>query len=120
VTVSRSGELRVEKIVLVMNSGYIIDPLNCAEQMEGAACWEQSHEWHGGLRLQGGKFTNLNFDFDAHRPDARGGNVISRRRRMAGGAASPNRAAPVPPAVANAISSQPANAFVRYRSTGMI
>ncbi len=62
VSVSRSGALRVEKIVLVMNSGYIINPLNCAEQMEGAACWELSHALYGGLRLQNGRFTNLNFD----------------------------------------------------------
>ncbi|TKT81062.1 molybdopterin cofactor-binding domain-containing protein [Aquamicrobium sp. LC103] len=62
VSVSRGGELRIEKIVLVMNSGYIINPLNCAEQMEGAACWELSHALYGGLRLEGGRFTNLNFD----------------------------------------------------------
>jgi isoquinoline 1-oxidoreductase beta subunit len=62
VSVSRNGALRVEKIVLVMNSGYIINPLNCAEQMEGAACWELSHALYGGLRLQNGRFTNLNFD----------------------------------------------------------
>jgi isoquinoline 1-oxidoreductase beta subunit len=62
VSVSRSGELRVEKVVLVMNSGYIINPLGAAEQMEGAVCWELSHALYGGLELERGRFVNTNFD----------------------------------------------------------
>ncbi|MCJ7593084.1 MAG: molybdopterin-dependent oxidoreductase [Woeseiaceae bacterium] len=62
VTVSRRGDLRVEKVVLVMNSGYIINPLGAAEQMEGSVCWELSHALYGGLELQRGRFVNTNFD----------------------------------------------------------
>jgi isoquinoline 1-oxidoreductase beta subunit len=62
VSVSRSGELRVEKVVLVMNSGYIINPSGAAEQMEGAVCWELSHALYGGLELERGRFVNTNFD----------------------------------------------------------
>lgn len=62
VEVSRAGALRVEKVVLVMNSGYVINPLNAVEQMEGAACWELSHALHGGLALEQGRITSTNFD----------------------------------------------------------
>lgn len=62
VSVSKSGQLRVEKVVLVMNSGYVINPLGAAEQMEGAACWELSHALYGGLKLERGRFVNDNFD----------------------------------------------------------
>jgi len=62
VSVSRRGELRVEKVVLVMNSGYIINPRAAAEQMEGSVVWELSHALYGGLSLEGGRFVNTNFD----------------------------------------------------------
>lgn len=62
VSVSPSGELRVEKVVLVMNSGYVINPRGAAEQMEGSVCWELSHALYGGLRLERGRFVNDNFN----------------------------------------------------------
>jgi len=62
VTVSRRGLLRVEKMVVVVNSGYIINPLNCREQVNGSVCWELSHALYGGLNLQNGRFVNTNFD----------------------------------------------------------
>lgn len=62
VAVSRQGELRVEKVVLVMNSGYVINPRGAAEQMEGSVCYELSHALYGGLKLERGRFVNGNFD----------------------------------------------------------
>jgi isoquinoline 1-oxidoreductase beta subunit len=62
VSVSRAGELRVEKVVLVMNSGYVINPRAAAEQMEGSVIWELSHALYGGLELEQGRFVNDNFD----------------------------------------------------------
>jgi isoquinoline 1-oxidoreductase beta subunit len=62
VSVSRRGELRTEKIVLVMNSGYLINPLGATEQMQGSVCWELSHALYGGLQLERGRFVNTNFD----------------------------------------------------------
>lgn len=62
VAVTKSGDLKVEKVVLVMNSGYVINPLGAAEQMEGAAGWELSHTLYGGLKLEHGRFINDNFD----------------------------------------------------------
>jgi isoquinoline 1-oxidoreductase beta subunit len=106
VSVGRGGELRVEKIVLVMNSGYIINPLNCAEQMEGAACWELSHALYGGLRLRDGRFANVNFDsYNLMRidqmPKVETHFALSQDGWW-GGVAEPG-GPPVPPAVANAI-----------------
>ena len=62
VDVSRDGKLRIEKVVVVMNSGYLINPLNATEQMEGAAFWELSHALHGGLAIERGRVTSTNFD----------------------------------------------------------
>jgi isoquinoline 1-oxidoreductase beta subunit len=62
VSVGARGDLTVEKIVLVQNSGYLINPLNAREQLEGAACWELSHALYAGLRLENGRFVNTNFD----------------------------------------------------------
>ena len=62
VSVSRGGELTVEKVVLVMNSGYLINPRAAAEQMQGSVMWELSHALYGGLELEGGRFVNDNFD----------------------------------------------------------
>lgn len=120
VSVSRQGQLHIEKIVLVMNSGYIINPLNCAEQMEGAACWELSHALYGGLRLHDGSFTNANFDgYNLMRIDQMP--KIETHFALSedgwwGGVAEPG-GPPAPPAVANAIFFATGK---RIRSTPMI
>jgi isoquinoline 1-oxidoreductase beta subunit len=62
VSVSRRGQLNIEKVDIIINSGYVINELNSAEQLEGAACWELSHALYGGLDLSEGRFTNTNFD----------------------------------------------------------
>ena len=62
VSVTRSGLLAVEKVVLVMNSGYMINPRGGAEQIEGSVCYELSHALYGGLGLSGGQFVTRNFD----------------------------------------------------------
>jgi isoquinoline 1-oxidoreductase beta subunit len=62
VTVSRRGQLTVEKVMVVINSQHIINPLNCAEQLEGAVCWELGTAWYAGLQLDDGAFTNTNID----------------------------------------------------------
>ena len=106
VSVSRGGELRVEKVVLVMNSGYLINPRAAAEQMEGSVIWELSHALYGGLELEQGRFVNNNFDsyrllrmqeapeVDVHFAMSEDG--------WWGGIGEP-AGPPVPPAVANAI-----------------
>jgi isoquinoline 1-oxidoreductase beta subunit len=106
VSVSRRGQLAVEKVVLVMNSGYMINPLNGAEQIEGSVCWELSHALYGGLDLRQGRFMNNNFntynlmrmnqmpEVDVHFALSKDG--------WWGGMGEPG-GPPSPPAVANAI-----------------
>jgi isoquinoline 1-oxidoreductase beta subunit len=62
VEVGRRGDLWIEKVVIVQNSGYVINPRAATEQLTGAVNWELSHALYGGLRLEGGKFANTNFD----------------------------------------------------------
>jgi isoquinoline 1-oxidoreductase beta subunit len=106
VSVSRRGELRVEKVVLVMNSGYLINPRAAAEQMEGSVIWELSHALYGGLALEQGRFVNTNFD---RYPLVRMHQVPEVEVHFAlsedgwwGGIGEPG-GPPVPPAVGNAI-----------------
>lgn len=106
VSVSRSGELVVEKVVLVMNSGYLINPRAAAEQMQGSVVWELSHALYGGLELEGGRFVNDNFD---RYPLMRMPQVPEVEVHFAlsedgwwGGIGEP-AGPPTPPAVANAI-----------------
>jgi len=106
VTVSRRGQLRIEKVWNVINSGHMINPLNCAEQSEGAAVWELSHALFAGLDLRDGRFINNNYDtyqlmrmgdmFDHEIHFA-----LSRGERW-GGMGEPS-GPPTPAAVANAI-----------------
>jgi isoquinoline 1-oxidoreductase beta subunit len=62
VTVSRRGALTIERVQTFVDSGYYINPLNCAEQSEGAVCWELSHHLYGGLDMRQGRFVNTNYD----------------------------------------------------------
>ena len=106
VSVSRRGELRVEKVVAVIDSGHVINPHVGAEQAEGSVCWELSHAWTGGLELEKGRFTNTNFDsYNLIRinqmPDVEVHFALSGGTKW-GGLGEPC-GPPVPPAVANAI-----------------
>jgi len=106
ITVSRRGLLRVEKMVVVVNSGYIINPLNCREQINGSVCWELSHALYGGLNLRNGRFVNTNFDnYGLMRihdmPEIETHFALSKAGWW-GGMGEP-AGPPTPPAVANAI-----------------
>jgi isoquinoline 1-oxidoreductase beta subunit len=106
VSVSRRGELRVEKLVLVMNSGYLINPRAAAEQMEGSVIWELSHALYGGLTLEGGRFVNTNFDsynlMRMHQAPEVEVHFAMSEDGWWGGIGEP-AGPPTPPAVANAI-----------------
>jgi isoquinoline 1-oxidoreductase beta subunit len=106
VTVSRRGQLAVEKLVVVLDSGHVINPHTAAEQCEGSVCWELSHAWMGGLDLEEGRFTNTNFDtYNLLRinnmPKVETHFALSGGKKW-GGLGEP-AGPPVPPAVANAI-----------------
>jgi isoquinoline 1-oxidoreductase beta subunit len=106
VTVSRRGQLAVEKVVIVVDSGHVINPHAATEQCEGSVCWELSHAWLGGLELEQGRFTNTNFDtYNLLRinqmPQVETHFALSGGKKW-GGMGEP-AGPPVPPAVANAI-----------------
>jgi isoquinoline 1-oxidoreductase beta subunit len=106
VSVSRSGELKVEKVVIVVDSGHIINPYNATEQCEGSVCWELTHAWLGGLELKQGRFVNTNFDSYPllrinQMPQVEVHFALSGGAKW-GGIGEP-AGPPVPPAVANAI-----------------
>ena len=89
-----------------MNSGYVINPLNSAEQLEGSVCWELSHALYGGLDLENGRFVNNNFDtyslMRIHQmPEVEVHFALSHDGWW-GGMGEPG-GPPTPPAVANAI-----------------
>ena len=103
---SSRGELAVEKVVIVVDSGHVINPLNAAEQCEGSVCWELSHAWLGGLELREGRFVNTNFDSYpllrmSQMPEVEVHFALSGGKKW-GGIGEP-AGPPVPPAVANAI-----------------
>jgi isoquinoline 1-oxidoreductase subunit beta len=106
VSVSREGELSVDKVVLVMNSGYLINPRAAAEQMEGSVIWELSHALYGGLELEQGRFVNDNFDsyplMRLHQAPEIEVHFALSEDGWWGGIGEP-AGPPVPPAVANAI-----------------
>jgi isoquinoline 1-oxidoreductase beta subunit len=106
VTVSRRGRLSIEKVLVVLDAGRVINPNAAAEQCEGSVCWELSHAWTGGLELEGGRFVNTNFDtYNLLRID-QNPHVetifASSGGKKWGGLGEP-AGPPVPPAVANAI-----------------
>ncbi len=106
VRVSAGGELAVEKVVIVVDSGHVINPHNAAEQLEGGVCWELSHAWLGGLEMREGRFVNTNFDRYpilrmAQMPAVDVHFALSGGSKW-GGIGEP-AGPPVPPAVANAI-----------------
>jgi isoquinoline 1-oxidoreductase beta subunit len=106
VSVTRGGELTVEKVVIAIDCGHVINPLNAAEQCEGSVCWELSHAWMGGLELREGRFVNTNFDSYpllriGQMPEVEVHFALSGGSKW-GGIGEP-AGPPVPPAVANAI-----------------
>jgi len=106
VSVSKKGRLKIEKVVLVINSGYMINPRGGAEQLEGSVCYELSHALYGGLGLEDGQIVTTNFDnYRLMRipemPKVEVHFALSQDGWW-GGMGEPG-GPPVPPAVANAI-----------------
>ena len=106
VSVSRRGRLTIEKLLVVLDAGHVINPHAATEQCEGSVCWELSHAWMGGLELENGRFVNTNFDsYNLLRidqmPDVETIFASSGGKKW-GGLGEP-AGPPAPPAVANAI-----------------
>jgi isoquinoline 1-oxidoreductase beta subunit len=106
VSVSRRGQLTVEKIVVVADCGHVINPHAAKEQMEGSVCYELSHAWMGGLDIRDGRIMNTNLDtYNLLRmdqmPEVESHFALTGGKKW-GGMGEP-AGPPVPPAVANAI-----------------
>jgi isoquinoline 1-oxidoreductase beta subunit len=63
ISVSRRGQLRINKVDVVLDAGHIINPLGAVTQMEGGTGFEISHTLLGGLTVSDGSFhKNNNYD----------------------------------------------------------
>jgi isoquinoline 1-oxidoreductase beta subunit len=106
VSVSRRGELSIDKVVIVLDAGHVINPHAAAEQAEGSMVWEMSHAWLGGLEMEGGRFVNTNFDsynlMRINQMPVVETYFASSGGKKWGGLGEP-AGPPTPPAVANAI-----------------
>jgi isoquinoline 1-oxidoreductase beta subunit len=107
VTVSRRGQIYVERLQYFMNSGYTINPLAAREQAESSAIWEMGYAFFGGLDIRDGRVVNTNFDSYPmlRMPDAPleiEVNFSNSENQWWGGLGEP-AGPPTPPAIANAI-----------------
>jgi isoquinoline 1-oxidoreductase beta subunit len=106
VNVSRRGRLTIEKILVVMDAGRVINPHAATEQCEGSVVWELSHAWMGGLELEEGRFVNTNFDtYNLLRIDQipQVETIFASSGGAKWGGLGEPAGPPAPPAVANAI-----------------
>ena len=107
VSISRRGQIYVDRLQFFINSGFVINPLNAIEQAESSAVWELSHALYGGLDVRDGRVVNTNFDSYAMLRIADTPPQIDVHLEMSqdkwwGGLGEP-AGPPTPPAVANAI-----------------
>jgi len=106
VEVTRRGALAIEKILIVSNTGYVINPRPAREQVYGSCVWELSHAMYGGHTLSEGRFQNVNFDnYKLLRmPDMPNiESVFAMSEDNWWGGFGETAGPPTPPAVANAI-----------------
>ncbi|MCP8940958.1 molybdopterin-dependent oxidoreductase [Alsobacter sp. SYSU M60028] len=106
VEVSRRGALSIEKILIVSNTGYVINPRAATEQVKGCVAWELSHALYGGLDVRDGRVQNTNFDsYKIMRmPDMPTvESVFAMSQDNWWGGFGETAGPPTPPAVANAI-----------------
>jgi len=107
VSVSRRGQIYIDKLDYYINSGYVISPLTAREQAESSAIWELSHTIFGGLVVRDGRIVNTNFDsypmarMPATPPEIQV-HLENSEDQWWGGLGEPT-GPPTPPAVANAI-----------------
>jgi isoquinoline 1-oxidoreductase beta subunit len=106
VEVSRRGALNIEKILIVSNSGYVLNPRAATEQVFGSVAWELSHALNGGFNIQNGRIQNTNFDTYKllRMPDMPVvESVFAMSENQWWGGFGETAGPPTPPAIANAI-----------------
>jgi isoquinoline 1-oxidoreductase beta subunit len=120
VEVSRRGALFIDKILIVHNAGWTINPRAAADQVNSAIGYEISHAVFGGLQMQNGRIQNVNFDNyklarigDMPRTQV----VFADSKADWWGGFGETACPPTPPAIANAIFAATGK---RVRSTPII
>jgi isoquinoline 1-oxidoreductase beta subunit len=106
VEVTRRGALYIDKVLVVSNAGWTINPRAAAEQSKSCVAWELSHALYGGMQMQNGRIQNVNFDnYKLMRfPDMPQVEVVIEDSHADWwGGFGETAVPPTPPAVANAI-----------------
>jgi isoquinoline 1-oxidoreductase beta subunit len=62
VSVSRRGEVRVERVVCAVDCGHVVNPLTVAEQMESSVVWGLTATLYGQITIKDGRVVEGNFD----------------------------------------------------------
>ena len=105
VSVSRDGDVRVERMVTVLDCGHVVNPLTVEEQVESSIVYGLTAALHGEVEIEAGRAVQSNFhDYPmlrmAQMPECE--TYLSLSREKWGGVGEP--ALPtVAPAVTNAI-----------------
>ncbi len=102
----KKGEVKVQRVVMALDCGHAVNPLTVAEQLEGGAVWGLSAALYGKNTVRDGAVVETNFDTYpvvrmADAPKIETYLVLSGGNKW-GGVGEPG-AAPVAPAVTNAI-----------------
>jgi len=62
VSVSKRGEVRVERVVCAIDCGHVVNPLTVAEQMESSIVWGLTAALYGQITIEHGRVVEGNFD----------------------------------------------------------
>jgi isoquinoline 1-oxidoreductase beta subunit len=62
VSVSKRGEVRVERVVCAVDCGHVVNPLTVAEQMESSVVWGLTAALYGQITIEQGRVVEGNFD----------------------------------------------------------
>jgi isoquinoline 1-oxidoreductase beta subunit len=62
VSVSKRGEVRVERVVCAVDCGHVVNPLTVAEQMESAVVYGLTAALYGQITIENGRVVEGNFD----------------------------------------------------------
>jgi isoquinoline 1-oxidoreductase beta subunit len=62
VSVSKRGEVRVERVVCAVDCGHVVNPLTVAEQIEGSVVWGLTAALYGEITIEQGRVVEGNFD----------------------------------------------------------
>jgi isoquinoline 1-oxidoreductase beta subunit len=62
VSVSKRGEVRVDRVVCAVDCGHVVNPLTVAEQIESSVVWGLTAALYGQITIENGRVVEGNFD----------------------------------------------------------